>query len=276
VDFNDRRTAQTATWCARGYEALLAGDSTVFKDATLSDFEADVTPSVPWGGVHRGVEAILANVLPPLAAAIDFGSLRLISISADGRQCRRAVDRPFGGGEEIWLAEYWTLRDGKIGHLRAFYFDARPIVSSLAAAVLVRHRLGIRPWRLTRGDVRDAGCLPRQRLQAWLGSASSSPAGASRSATRRNFCTLPLGCDGEIGDEEDSARDLETRRAHARWCLEVLRGGFRAGAQLYPGVADLAEPSSGTPAVAGALDRRMRFVTPSRPPPGSTSFSATR
>jgi ketosteroid isomerase-like protein len=117
------------------YEALLAGDSTVFKDATLSDFEADVTPSVPWGGVHRGVEAILANVLPPLAAAIDFGSLRLISISADGDNVAALLTARSAGDEEIWLAEYWTLRDGKIGHLRAFYFDAQPIVSSLAAAV---------------------------------------------------------------------------------------------------------------------------------------------
>jgi ketosteroid isomerase-like protein len=117
------------------YQALLAGDSTVFTDATLSDFEADVTPSVPWGGVHRGSEAILANVLPPLAAAIDFGSLRLVSISADGDNVAALLTARSAGDDEIWLAEYWTLRDGKIGHLRAFYFDARPIVSSLAAAV---------------------------------------------------------------------------------------------------------------------------------------------
>jgi hypothetical protein len=38
------------------------------------------------------------------------------------------------GGDELWMAENWTLRDGKIGCLRVFYYDARPIASSLTAA----------------------------------------------------------------------------------------------------------------------------------------------
>jgi ketosteroid isomerase-like protein len=118
----------------RVYETLFDGDITVFKDSTRGDFEAHVTPAVPWGGVHRGAEAILANVLPPLAAAIDFASLRLVSISADGDNVAALLNAFSIGGDEVWLAEYWTIREGKIANLRAFYFDGRTIVSSPAAA----------------------------------------------------------------------------------------------------------------------------------------------
>ena len=76
----------------------------------------------------------MTNVLPRLAAAIDFGSLRLTSISADGDNVAALLTARSVSGDEIWLAEYWTLRDGKIAHLRAFYFDGRRIVSSPTAA----------------------------------------------------------------------------------------------------------------------------------------------
>jgi len=48
------------------------------------DFIADVSPQLPWGGVHRGADEFVNRVLPQLAAAIDFSSMRLESISADG------------------------------------------------------------------------------------------------------------------------------------------------------------------------------------------------
>ena len=111
------------------YAALFDGDFAAFKDATRDDFEADVTPSVPWGGVHRGAEAIRTNVLPALAAVIDFPTMRLIGVSSDGDNVAALLTARSVGGDEIWLAEHWTLSDAKIAHLRTFYFDARPLVS---------------------------------------------------------------------------------------------------------------------------------------------------
>jgi ketosteroid isomerase-like protein len=118
------------------YQALFDGDVAVFKDATHDDFVTYVTPVVRWGGVHHGAEAILTNVLPPLAAVIDFASLRLISVSSDGDNVAALLSARSLGDEEIWLAEHWTVRDGKIAQLRAFYFDARPIASSPTPAAL--------------------------------------------------------------------------------------------------------------------------------------------
>ena len=47
------------------YEASFAGDANAFSDAMLEDFEADVPPVLPWGGVQRGPEAFLTDVLRP-------------------------------------------------------------------------------------------------------------------------------------------------------------------------------------------------------------------
>jgi ketosteroid isomerase-like protein len=111
------------------YKALFAGDFATFKDATSDDFRADVMPAVPWGGVHHGAEAIRTDVLPALAAVIDFPTMRLISVSGDGDHVAALLTARSVGGDEIWLAEHWTLSGGKLSHLRAFYFDARPLVS---------------------------------------------------------------------------------------------------------------------------------------------------
>src|ERR1700739_5127647 len=108
------------------YAALFDGDFATFKDATRDDFKADVTPSVAWGGVTRGAEAIRTCVPPALAAVIDFPTMRLISVSSDGDNVAALLTARSVGGDQIWLAEHWTLSGGKIAHLRTFYFAARP------------------------------------------------------------------------------------------------------------------------------------------------------
>jgi ketosteroid isomerase-like protein len=111
------------------YEASFAGDADAFGDAMLEDFEAYVPPVLPWGGVQRGPEAFPTNVLPQLATAVDFASMRLISISADGDHVAALLTARSAGGDELWIAEHWTLRDDKLWRLRVFYHDTRPLES---------------------------------------------------------------------------------------------------------------------------------------------------
>jgi ketosteroid isomerase-like protein len=111
------------------YEASFAGDANAFTDAMIEDFEAYVPPVLPWGGVQRGPEVFLTNVLPQLAAAVDFASMRLISISADGDHVAALLTARSAGGDELWIAEHWTLRDDKLWRLRVFYHDTRPLES---------------------------------------------------------------------------------------------------------------------------------------------------
>ena len=117
----------------RVYEASFAGDANAFTDAMHDDFEEYVPPVLPWGGLHRGPEAFLTDVLPQLAAAVDFGSMRLISISADGDHVAALLTARAAGGDELWIAEHWTLRDGKFWRLRVFYHDTQPLESPRTA-----------------------------------------------------------------------------------------------------------------------------------------------
>ena len=66
------------------YLASFAGDVDAFPKAMASDFEAHVPPQLPWGGLHRGPDEFVNVVLPQLAVALDFSSMHLESISADG------------------------------------------------------------------------------------------------------------------------------------------------------------------------------------------------
>lgn len=111
------------------YEASFSGDASAFSNAMLEDFEAYVPPVLPWGGVQHGPEAFLTNVLPQLAAAIDFASMRLVSISADGDRVAALLTARSAGGDELWIAEHWVVRDDKLWRLRLFYHDTRPLES---------------------------------------------------------------------------------------------------------------------------------------------------
>ena len=111
------------------YEATFAGDTNAFVGAMDDDFEEYVPPVLPWGGIHRGPQAFLSKVLPQLAAAVDFASMRLISVSADGDEVAALLTARSASGAELWIAEHWALRGDKLWRLRVFYHDTRPLES---------------------------------------------------------------------------------------------------------------------------------------------------
>jgi hypothetical protein len=55
--------------------------------------------------------------------------MRLVSISADGDQVAALLTARSAGGEELWIAEHWALRNEKLWRLRVFYYDTRPLES---------------------------------------------------------------------------------------------------------------------------------------------------
>ena len=112
----------------RVYEASFAGDPNAFTDVMHEDFEESVPPILPWGGVHRGPVVFRTKVLPLLAAAVDFASMRLISLSADGDRVAALLTARSASGAELWIAEHWTLRDAKALRLMVFYHDTTPLI----------------------------------------------------------------------------------------------------------------------------------------------------
>ena len=109
------------------YEASFSGDANAFRAAMHEDFEESVPPILPWGGVHRGPDAIFGEVLPKFAAAVDAASLRLVSLAADGDLVAALLTARSATGDELWIAEHWILRDEKVWRMRNFYFDTTPL-----------------------------------------------------------------------------------------------------------------------------------------------------
>jgi hypothetical protein len=72
--------------------------------------------------------------MPQLAAAVDFGSMRLVSISVDGDHVAALMTVRSTGDDELWISEHWTLRDDKLWRLRVFYYDTRPLESPRRAS----------------------------------------------------------------------------------------------------------------------------------------------
>jgi ketosteroid isomerase-like protein len=114
------------------YVASFDGEFDAFPKAMAHDFEAHVPPLLPWGGVHRGPDEFASVVLPQLGQAIDFGTMRLESISADGDRVAALLNTRTTLGEQVWMAEHWVVHDGKLQRLRVFVDDTRPLQSHQA------------------------------------------------------------------------------------------------------------------------------------------------
>jgi ketosteroid isomerase-like protein len=116
------------------YAASFAGDIDAFPKAMAPEFVAYVSPQLPWGGIHRGPDEFVNVVLPQLASAIDFTSMRLESISADGDSAAALLSARTKLGADFWLAEHWVIQAGKLRRLRVFCYDTRSLEPSPAPA----------------------------------------------------------------------------------------------------------------------------------------------
>lgn len=114
------------------YLASFAGEVDAFPNAMASDFEAHVPPQLPWGGVHRGPDEFVNVVLPQLAVALDFRSMRLESISANCDRVAALMSARTALGTNIWIAEHWVIAGDKLQLLRVFYDDTRSLQSRRA------------------------------------------------------------------------------------------------------------------------------------------------
>ena len=117
------------------YEAAASGDVNAVVSAMHEDFEEMVPPILPWGGIHRGIPVYMTKVLPMVAKAIDFPSLQLVSLSADGDRVAALSTGSSTSGKELWVSEHWKLRDGKVISIMVFYHDTTPLISAYELSV---------------------------------------------------------------------------------------------------------------------------------------------
>lgn len=87
-------------------------------------------PSVlPYGGVYRGVDGF-AEVLTEVMKVIDFTTLKINAITADGATGLVNLQGTLFTGDPVELVEVWTKRDGRFATCQVFWFDPAPVLAT--------------------------------------------------------------------------------------------------------------------------------------------------
>jgi ketosteroid isomerase-like protein len=96
-----------------------------------ADVELEEPAWLPFGGTHRGLGA-MGRVLTQVGTLLDFSTIRLDAIIADGDQAVGMFRVTTLSGEDVSLAEAWTIRDGKVWRGRVFHQDPAPVQRMLS------------------------------------------------------------------------------------------------------------------------------------------------
>lgn len=123
-------TEQTRRVIARFYELAAAGDAaTLIEECIHPELVLDEPPYLPHAGTWHGAETLLTVALPAALTVLDFTTIEVVSITADGDQGFavvqvQVVDRP----DRVVFAEQWTVREGRISAFRPFIYDPAPVL----------------------------------------------------------------------------------------------------------------------------------------------------
>lgn len=114
------------------YEAIQHGDIATVKGLLDPDVVMHEAPSLPYGGVHRGIDAVV-QVVGQVMAVLDISKVAVERIVADGDWVvvladAPIVEKPDPASHRMPLAECWRLSNGKVVELRAFYWDTALLV----------------------------------------------------------------------------------------------------------------------------------------------------
>jgi uncharacterized protein len=107
------------------YGAFARGDVPAVLGAFTDDIEWFEAEGMPYGGLHRGGEAVAQNVFGPLAADVEgfgitpeeiIGSgatvVAVVRYKGTGKSTGKALDMP--------VVHVWDIRDGKLARFRQF------------------------------------------------------------------------------------------------------------------------------------------------------------
>jgi uncharacterized protein len=107
------------------YEAMGRGDLGAFLGAMADDVEWYEAEGMPYGGLHRGGDAIAQNVLGPLITDIPNFAVTPEEFVASGDTVA-VVARYTGTGKEtgkeldLRVVHVWDVRDGELARFRQF------------------------------------------------------------------------------------------------------------------------------------------------------------
>lgn len=118
------------------YVAAAAGDVGPLFDAMDDDFVAYEADSLPWGGVHKGLDAN-HRLVETLSHYLDFATLDMHHYLVDRDMVIALGSVVWRGADgdqvvEVPLAEAWEVRGNKAVSLRPFFFDTATMLAGNA------------------------------------------------------------------------------------------------------------------------------------------------
>ncbi len=117
------------------YDGGARGDITSFKEQLSEDFELFVPTYLPWGGKFGKQEYV--DLLPRLAAVLDFSRLTYESLTAEGSHVVALINIGVQKTDKsIMISEHWDIADEKAVRLRVAYFDPSALLDQLKAAAI--------------------------------------------------------------------------------------------------------------------------------------------
>ena len=107
------------------YEAFNQGDADTVLGAFDENIEWYEAEGMPYGGLHRGPQAVAENVFGPVVDDIDGFSVTPDEVYADGDEVvmivtYRGTAKESGKELNSPAVHAWTVRDGKIARMRQF------------------------------------------------------------------------------------------------------------------------------------------------------------
>ena len=107
------------------YEALARGDVPTALGAMADDVEWHEAEGMPYGGVYRGGEAVVENVLGPITRDVSDFAVSVEEMIGSGEKVATVVrytgtGADSGKGLDLSVVHVWDVRAGKIVRFRQF------------------------------------------------------------------------------------------------------------------------------------------------------------
>ena len=115
------------------FAATGSGDWQAAEEMVTSDFQVVEAPSLPFGGVFRGIKG-LQELYGLVMSSVGVAGLDIQQITAGGDRAVVLLDLMIEGNPPVRvpLAETFRFRDGKVCEIKPYYFDARQVTDAAA------------------------------------------------------------------------------------------------------------------------------------------------
>jgi hypothetical protein len=121
----------------RFYDGMLTADLAAVETVLHPDVVVSEPDSLPYGGAHVGIEAVL-TLLATLCSGIAFDDVRRGDVLVRGGRAAAFLEVPFTLGDGtlqfLPVVETFLVEDGLISQIRPYYFDTAALLASISAA----------------------------------------------------------------------------------------------------------------------------------------------